>query len=56
VEGTARNVLLQRAAAADLVIVGARRHPGHRGLQLGRVAHVLLHHAPCPVAVVPQPS
>ncbi|WP_434600674.1 universal stress protein [Streptomyces sp. A5-4] len=56
VEGPARNVLLQRAAAADLVIVGARRHPGHLGLQLGRVAHTLLHRAPCPVAIVPQPS
>lgn len=56
VEGPARTVLLQRAAAADLVIVGARRRPGHLGLQLGRVAHTLLHHAPCPVAVVPQQS
>jgi nucleotide-binding universal stress UspA family protein len=54
VEGPARRVLLNRAAAADLVIVGARRRTGHFGLQLGRVAHTLLHHADCPVAVVPQ--
>ncbi|MGI5452095.1 universal stress protein [Streptomyces sp. CA-249302] len=54
VEGPARKVLLNRSAAADLVIVGAQRRKGHVGLQLGRVAHTLLHHADCPVAVVPQ--
>lgn len=54
VEGPARVVLLNRSAAADLVIVGARRRQGHFGLQIGRVAHTLLHHAECPVAIVPQ--
>ncbi|MEV3858158.1 universal stress protein [Streptomyces sp. NPDC050095] len=54
VEGPARKVLVQRSAAADLVVVGARRRHGHFGLQLGRVGHTLLHHAACPVAVVPQ--
>ncbi|MET9762443.1 universal stress protein [Streptomyces sp. NPDC006372] len=54
VEGPAREVLVHRSAAADLVIVGARRRQGHFGLQLGTVAHTLLHHAQCPVAVVPQ--
>ncbi|WP_155056041.1 universal stress protein [Streptomyces blattellae] len=54
VEGPAHKVLLRRAAAADLVMVGARRRQGHWGLQLGRVGHTLLHHAPCPVAIIPQ--
>ncbi|GAB2871391.1 universal stress protein [Streptomyces deserti] len=54
VEGPARKVLLTRSAAADLVIVGARRRSGHKGLQLGRVGHTLLHHAACPVVIVPQ--
>ncbi|MEV8550236.1 universal stress protein [Streptomyces glaucescens] len=54
VEGPAHKVLVHRSAAADLVIVGAQRRQGHFGLQLGRVAHTLLHHAQCPVAVVPQ--
>ncbi|MEV1063609.1 universal stress protein [Streptomyces sp. NPDC050263] len=53
-EGPAHSVLVRRSAAADLVIVGARRRHGHLGLQLGRVSHTLLHHADCPVAVVPQ--
>lgn len=54
VEGTTRKVLVARSAAADLLIVGARRRHSHFGLQLGRVGHTVLHHASCPVAVVPQ--
>jgi nucleotide-binding universal stress UspA family protein len=54
VEGPARKVLLDAAADADLLVVGARRRQGHFGLQLGRVAHAVLHHSACPVAVVPQ--
>ena len=54
VEGSARTVLLRRSAAADLVVIGAGRRQGHAGLQLGRVGHTLLHHADCPVAIVPQ--
>ncbi|MFF2848832.1 universal stress protein [Streptomyces sp. NPDC058001] len=52
-EGPATKVLVHRSAAADLVIVGARRREGHFGLQLGRISHALLHHAQCPVVVVP---
>ncbi|MEU3253742.1 universal stress protein [Streptomyces sp. NPDC006997] len=54
VEGPAHKVLLDASADADLVVVGALRRHGPFGLQLGRVAHALLHHAECPVAVVPQ--
>ncbi|MFF5958357.1 universal stress protein [Streptomyces luteogriseus] len=54
VEGAAHKVLLDASADADLVVVGALRRQGHFGLQLGRTAHALLHHAECPVAVVPQ--
>ena len=54
VEGPAHKVLVQHSAAADLVIVGAHRREGHFGLQFGRVAHAVLHHSECPVAVVPQ--
>ncbi|GGT40334.1 universal stress protein [Streptomyces chromofuscus] len=54
VEGTARKVLVHRSAAADLVVLGTGHRSGRFGLQLGRVSHTLLHHAACPVAVVPQ--
>ncbi|MEU1473915.1 universal stress protein [Streptomyces sp. NPDC005760] len=54
VEGPARKVLLNRSAAADLLVVGAQHRHGQHGLQLGRVGHTLLHHAQCPVAIVPQ--
>ncbi|MET8765726.1 universal stress protein [Streptomyces sp. NPDC004658] len=54
VEGHARQVLLGASADADPLVVGARRREGHYGLQLSRVAHAVLHHAACPVAVVPQ--
>ena len=54
VEGPAHRVLLEASADADLIVVGALRRHGHFGLQLGRVAHALLHHSECPVAVVPQ--
>ncbi|QTE02980.1 universal stress protein [Streptomyces cyanogenus] len=56
VEGRARDALLAASHEADLLVVGARRRPGHFGLQLGRAAHGVLHHAACPVAVVPEPS
>ncbi|MFI8438271.1 universal stress protein [Streptomyces sp. NPDC079020] len=55
VEGPAHKVLTDRAAAADLLVVGALRRDRTVGLELGRVAHRALHHASCPVAVVPQP-
>ncbi|OAH11881.1 universal stress protein [Streptomyces jeddahensis] len=55
-EGTARRALREASAMADLLVVGAQRQHGHGhfGLQLGRIAHSMLHHAACPVAVVPQ--
>ncbi|MFE0172871.1 universal stress protein [Streptomyces sp. NPDC059002] len=52
-EGHARTVLLGLARTADLLVVGARRRKGHIGMQLGPVNHAVLHHAQCPVAVVP---
>ncbi|MFD3419546.1 universal stress protein [Streptomyces decoyicus] len=54
VEGQAHKVLVHRAAAADLLVVGAQRRHGHFGLRPGRVAHTALCHAACPVAVVPR--
>ncbi|MEU8557130.1 MULTISPECIES: universal stress protein [Streptomyces] len=51
-EGPASRVLSAASHEADLLVVG-RRRPGQFGHRLGRVAHTLLHHSACPVAVVP---
>ncbi|MEW2529538.1 universal stress protein [Streptomyces sp. NPDC047071] len=53
VEGSPRAALLDAAEGADLLVVGARRRTGQVGMQLGPVNHAVLHHAACPVAVVP---
>ncbi|MEU4659162.1 universal stress protein [Streptomyces sp. NPDC023723] len=52
VEGPARRVLQTVSTEADLLVIG-RREPGRYGPRLGRVAHTVLHHAACPVTVVP---
>ncbi|GHG91738.1 hypothetical protein GCM10018780_12580 [Streptomyces lanatus] len=54
IEGPPGHILVARSSTADLVVIGARHRHGHFGLQLGRTSHTLLHHARCPVAVVPQ--
>ncbi|MFE9171749.1 universal stress protein [Streptomyces kebangsaanensis] len=53
-DGPARQALLEAASEADLLVVGARGRQALPGLQLGLINHALLHHAPCPVAVVPR--
>ncbi|MFB6846854.1 universal stress protein [Streptomyces sp. NPDC056373] len=54
VEGEARAVLLDASAGADLLVVGARQPHGRFGPRIGHVTHAVLHHAACPVAVVPE--
>ncbi|MES4909165.1 MULTISPECIES: universal stress protein [unclassified Streptomyces] len=54
VEASPRKALLDASAHSDLLVVGARRRQGHFGMQLGLVNHAVLHHAQCPVAVIPQ--
>lgn len=50
--GSPRGALLTAAAGAQLLVIGPRGRGGLGGMRLGSVAHALLHHAPCPVAVV----
>ncbi|MFB0614535.1 universal stress protein [Streptomyces sp. AGS-58] len=51
--GSAGQVLLSLAGRAQLVVVGRRAHRTAVGARIGSVAHGVLHHADCPVAVVP---
>lgn len=46
-------ILVEASAQADLLVVSARRRSHAVGSSLGRVTHAVLHHAHCPVAVVP---
>jgi nucleotide-binding universal stress UspA family protein len=45
--------LLERAEAADLLVVGSRGLGGFKRLLLGSVSHHCATHATCPVAIIP---
>ena len=51
-QGSPRAALLEAAAEAQMVVVGARGRGGIPGMTLGSVTAALLHHAPCPVGIV----
>jgi len=53
VEGQPADALCAEADGAELLVVGSRGLGGFHGLLVGSVSHQCVHHAPCPVVVVP---
>lgn len=55
-DGSAAKVLVTAVDSNDLLVVGSRGHGGFAGLLLGSVSQQCIHHAPCPVVVIPPDS
>ncbi|WP_307797647.1 universal stress protein [Streptomyces laculatispora] len=47
-------VLVEASRQVDLLVMGGRRAPGYIGPTLGWATHSLLHHAHCPVQLIPR--
>ncbi len=55
-DGSPAKVLIGAVDGGDLLVVGSRGHGGFAGLLLGSVSQQCIHHAPCPVVVIPHES
>lgn len=56
VRGAATLALLKAAHSASLLVVGSRGRGAFSGMLLGSVSQHCVHHATCPVVVIPTPA
>lgn len=56
VRGEATHVLTEAADAADILVVGSRGWGPAHHVAVGSTADHLMHHAACPVVIVPRPA
>ena len=53
--GSPSRLLVDSTRLADLLVIGGRvRAEDRPGMSAGALAHTVLHHAHCPVAIVPE--
>ncbi|MFM7253328.1 MAG: universal stress protein [Ilumatobacteraceae bacterium] len=53
--GSPAYALIDASKGAAMLVVGSRGHGGFMGLLLGSVSSACVHHAHCPIVVVPKP-
>jgi nucleotide-binding universal stress UspA family protein len=56
VSGIAAQELIDASRDADLLVVGSRGGGGFTSLMLGSTSNQVVHHARCPVVVMPRPD
>lgn len=56
VSGFAAEELINASRSSDLLVIGARGGGGFHRLTLGSISNQVVHHAACPVVVVPGPE